>query len=116
MSKPLEQATRLLSALELMPLEKCTANAAEWRREIEDARRELIFTSALLGFRKLRSTDQLPDSDFLRFGTDGKQLSEGDLSVRLQEVIDSWPTWEKEKKRGGKKVYKKRSQAARRIR
>jgi hypothetical protein len=111
MSKPLEQATRLLSALELLPLEKCTSDAEEWRQEIEDARRELIFTSALLGFRKLRRAQGLPDADPLRFGTTGKRLSGSDLSARLESVINQWPTWEKEKKRAWKKTHKKRRKA-----
>ena len=80
------EVVRLLSALELLPLEKCTSDAAGWRRDIEDA------------IRDLRSTAMPPD-DPLRYDVDGTLLSKGELGTRLQIIIDSWPSWEKEKKR-----------------
>ncbi len=81
---------RLLSALELLPLEDCTSDAAEWRRDIEDAIREL-------------RGGGLPPDDPLRY--DGSELvSEERLQRRLQIIIDSWPSWEKEKKRYGRKA------------
>ena len=94
MSKPLKQAIRLLSALELLPLEKCTSDAAEWRQEIAEAIREL-------------RGGGLPADDPLRY-QDGKLVSEERLQRRLQTIIDSWPSWEEEKKRyARKKVYQR---------
>jgi hypothetical protein len=91
MSKPLKQATRLLSALELLPLEKCTSDAAGWRQEIADAIRDL-------------RGGGLPADDPLRY-QDGKLVSEERLQRRLQIIIDSWPSWEKEKKRYGREKH-----------
>lgn len=88
------KAARLLSALELLPLEKCTPHAAEWRQEIEDVVRELRGRG-------------LPPDDPLRYDEKGELVSEERLGRRLQFIIDSWPSWEKEKKRyGRKKRYK----------
>ena len=91
MSKPLKQAIRLLSALELLPLEKCTSDAAEWRQEIADAIRDL-------------QGGGLPADDPLRY-QDGEPVSEERLQRRLQTIIDSWPSMKKEKKRGRKKFH-----------
>ena len=86
-------AIKLLSALELLPLEKCTSDAAEWRQEIADA------IAGLQG-------RGLPPDDPLRY-QDGEPVSEERLQRRLQTIIDSWPSWEKEEKRGRKKVYQR---------
>ena len=87
------KVVRLLSALELLPLEKCTSDAAEWRGDIEDAIRDLQGTA-------------MPPDDPLRYDVDGKLLSRERLNKKLQIIIDSWPSWEKEKKRHGRKsVY-----------
>jgi len=85
------KAIELLSALELLPLEKCTSDAAEWRQEIASVIRDLQATG-------------LPPDDPLRYDN-GKLVSEERLARRLQIAIDSWSSWEKEKKRGKKKVY-----------
>ena len=89
MAKDTANAIRLLSALELLPLEQCTSDAAEWRQEISNA------------IRDLRGTAMPPD-DPLRY-EDGKLLSREGLNRKLQGIIDSWPSWEKEKKRHGRK-------------
>jgi hypothetical protein len=86
------RAVRLLSALELLPLEKCAPDAAEWRQEIADTIRDLQATA-------------MPPDDPLRYDTDGKLLSREELNAKLDTIIDSWPSWEGEKKRGRKKVY-----------
>ena len=87
------RAIRLLSALELLPLEKCTSDAAEWRQEIADAIRDLQATA-------------MPADDPLRFGVNGELLSKKRLDRKLDVIIDSWPSWEKEKKRYARKeVY-----------
>jgi len=88
MAKDTANAVRLLSALELLPLEECTSDAAEWRQEIADAIRDL-------------RGGGLPADDPLRY-QDGKLVSEERLQRRLQIVIDSWLSWEKEKKRYGR--------------
>ena len=85
MAKDTASAIRLLSALELLPLEECTSDAAEWRQEIADA---------IAGLRG----GGLPPDDPLRY-EGGELVSEERLQRRLQIIIDSWPTWEKEKKR-----------------
>jgi hypothetical protein len=86
MAKDTANAIRLLSALELLPLEECTSDAAEWRRDIEDTIRDLQGTA-------------MPPEDPLRYDVDGTLLSKERLDRRLQMIIDSWPSWEKEKKR-----------------
>ena len=91
MAKDTANAIRLLSALELLPLEKCTSDAAEWRQEIADA------------IRDLRGRG-LPADDPLRY-QDGKLVSPERLQRRLQIIIDSWPSPQEEKKRGREKVY-----------
>ena len=98
MAKDTVSAIRLLSALELLPLEECTSDAVEWRQEIADA------------IRDLRGRG-LPDDDPLRYDK-GKLVSEERLQGRLQVIIDSWPSWaqmsDREKKNyGRKKRYSK---------
>ena len=87
------RAVKLLSALELLPLEKCTSDAAEWRQEIADVIGDL-------------QGGGLPADAPLRY-QDGEPVSEERLQRRLQTIIDSWPSWEKEEKRGSKKVYQR---------
>ena len=91
MARNTANAVRLLSALELLPLEDCTSDAAEWRRDIADAIREL-------------RGGGLPPDDPLRYDG-GELVSEERLQRRLQIIIDSWPSWEKEKKRYGRKKH-----------
>ena len=71
-------AIKLLSALELLPLEKCTSDAAEWRQEIADAIRDL-------------RGGGLPADDPLRFDRYGRRLSKEKLDRKLKMIIDSWP-------------------------
>ena len=92
MAKDTANAIRLLSALELLPLEKCTSDAAEWRQEVADAIRELQATA-------------MPPDDPLRYAADGERLGKRELDARLQLIIDSWPSMKKEKKRGRKKFH-----------
>jgi len=92
MAKDTASAIRLLSALELLPLEKCTLDAVEWRQEIADAIRDL-------------RGGGLPPDDPLRY-QDGVLVSEERLQRRLEIIIDSWPSWKKEKKHYARKeVY-----------
>ena len=92
MAKDTASAIRLLSALELLPLEKCTSDAVEWRQEIADAIRDL-------------RGGGLPPDDPLRY-QDGVLVSEERLQRRLEIIIDSWPSWAKEKKHYARKeVY-----------
>ena len=92
MAKDTANAIRLLSALELLPLEKCTSDAVEWRQDITDAIRELQATA-------------MPPDDPLRYDADGERLGKRELDARLQLIIDSWPSMKKEKKRGRKKFH-----------
>ena len=92
MAKDTANAIRLLSALELLPLEKCTSDAVEWRQDIRGAIRELQATA-------------MPPDDPLRYGVDGERLGKGEFDARLQLIIDSWPSMKKEKKRGTKTNY-----------
>ena len=92
MAKDTANAIRLLSALELLPLEKCTSDAAEWRQDIRGAIRELQATA-------------MPPDDPLRYDADGERLGKRELDARLQLIIDSWPSMKKEKKRGRKKFH-----------
>jgi len=91
-------AIKLLSALELLPLEKCTSDAAEWRQEIADAIADLQGRG-------------LPPDDPLRY-QDGKLVSEERYQRRLKIIIDSWPKWsqmsDRERKNYGRKeVYQR---------
>ena len=81
MAKDTANAIRLLSALELLPLEKCTPDAAEWRQEIADVIRDLQGRG-------------LPADDPLRY-QDGVLVSEERFQRRLKIIIDSWPNWAK---------------------
>jgi len=93
------KAIELLSALELLPLEKCTSDAAEWRQEIADVIRDL-------------RGGGLPPDDPLRYDK-GKLVSEERLQRRLQVIVDSWPSWaqmsDREKKNYGRKKHYSRS-------
>jgi hypothetical protein len=94
MAKDTANAIKLLSALELLPLEKCTSDAAEWRQEIADAIADLQGRG-------------LPADDPLRY-QDGKLVSEERFQRRLDIIIDSWPKWsqmsDKERKDYGRKA------------
>ena len=92
MAKDTANAIRLLSALELLPLEKCTSDAAEWRQDIANAIRELQATA-------------MPPDDPLWYGADGERLSRVEFDARLQMIIDSWPSMKKEGERGRKKAH-----------
>ena len=92
MAKDTANAIRLLSALELLPLEKCTSDAAEWRQDIANAIRELQATA-------------MPPDDPLWYGVDGERLSRVGFDARLQMIINSWPSMKQEEKRGRKKAH-----------
>jgi hypothetical protein len=98
MAKDTANAIRLLSALELLPLEKCTSDAAGWRQEIADAIRDL-------------RGGGLPADDPLRY-QDGVLVSEERYQRRLKIIIDSWPNWAQMSDRerynyGRKEVYQR---------
>ena len=97
------EVASLLSALVLLPLEECTSDAEEWREDIKKA------------IRRLRRGG-LPPDDPLRYDESGALLSKEGLGVKLQGIIDSWPSWEKEKSRGRTKNHKSYRKATRRIR
>ena len=94
MAKDTANAIRLLSALELLPLEKCTPDAAGWRQEIADVIADLQGRG-------------LPADDPLRY-QDGKLVSEERYQRRLKIIIDSWPKWsqmsDRERKNYGRKA------------
>ena len=92
MAEDTANAIRLLSALGLLPLERCTPDAVEWRQDITDAIRELQATA-------------MPPDDPLRYDASGERVSRKRFDRRLQLIIDSWPTWEKEKKRDRKELH-----------
>lgn len=85
------KVVRLLSALELLPLEECTPDAAGWRQDIADAIRDLQPTG-------------LPPDDPLRYDQGGNLVGEERLARRLETIINSWPSWAQEKKRYGRKA------------
>ena len=85
---------RVLAGLSMLPLEECTDHAAEWRRDLARA------------IEELDSTPRLPADDPLRFNSEGELLSKETLSAKLGDIIESWPSWEQEKKRyARKKTY-----------
>lgn len=102
---------RLLSALPLLSLERCTHNADEWRSSIHEAQDDLALWWLETQHRELEFSDlatkevapTLPPDDPIRVGKDGKLLSDDELSQKLQDIIDSWPSWEKEKKKRARK-------------
>jgi len=92
----MSSAERVLKGLLLLPLDRVTDHAESWREDIEDALEEL-------GARR-----GLPRNDPLRYRADGSRLTREELDTKLQMIIDSWPSWEKEKaKHGRRKAYKK---------
>tara|TARA_R110000765_G_scaffold354736_2_gene444925 strand:+ start:562 stop:852 length:291 start_codon:yes stop_codon:yes gene_type:complete len=92
MAKDTANAVRLLSALELLPLEECTPDAAEWRRDIADVIRDLQGTA-------------MPPDDPLRYGEDGLLLSPEDLQAKLEMIVGSMTNWKEGRKRGRSKSY-----------
>ena len=87
MSEVNSKAVRLLAALELLPLEDISEHAEQWRLDIREAIKEL-------------RGGGLPPDDPLRY-QDGVPVSKERLDRRLKIVIDSWPSFEEEKKRYG---------------
>jgi|TARA_R110000751_G_scaffold91327_1_gene179336 hypothetical protein len=75
------KAVRLLSALDLMPLEEISEDAEQWRQDIREA------------IEELRGPIGLPANDPLRYDEDGALVSRERLERRLDIIIDSWPTF-----------------------
>ena len=73
------KAVRLLTALELLPLEDISEHAEQWRRDIREAIQEL-------------DARGLPADDPLRY-QDGELVSEERFQRRLGIIINSWPKW-----------------------
>ena len=85
---------RVLAGVSMLPLERCTDHAAEWKRDLARA------------IEELDSTPRLPADDPLRFNSEGELLSKETLSAKLGDIVESWPSWEQEKKRyARKKTY-----------
>ena len=85
MAKDTANAIRLRSALELLPLEECTPDAAEWQQEIAAA------------IRELRGAEMPPD-DPLRYGEDGLLLSPEDFQAKLEMIVDSMTSWKEDRR------------------
>jgi hypothetical protein len=75
------KAVRLLTALELMPLEDISEDAEQWRQDIREA------------IEELEGPTGLPADDPLRYDEDGNLITRERLERRLQTIIDSWPTF-----------------------
>jgi len=73
------KAVRLLTALELLPLEDISEHAEQWRQDIREAIQEL-------------HGGGLPADDPLRY-QDGELVSEERYQKRLGIIINSWPSW-----------------------
>jgi hypothetical protein len=73
------KAVRLLTALELLPLEDISEHAEQWRQDIREAIQEI-------------HGGGLPADDPLRY-QDGKLVSEERYQRRLGIIINSWPSW-----------------------
>jgi hypothetical protein len=73
----IDQAVRVLRAMELLPLEDCTTDAEEWRQEIEMAIHGLVGHG-------------LDMADPLRFNEVGDRLSRKRLEAKLDGLIQSW--------------------------
>jgi hypothetical protein len=85
MAKDTANAIRLLTALELLPLEDISEHAEQWRQDIRETIQEL-------------HDGGLPADDPLRY-QDGELVSEERYQKRLGIIINSWPSWGKEEKR-----------------
>ena len=83
----LDHAMRVLARLSMLPLEELTEHAPSWRADIARA------------IEDLDETPRLPKNDPLRFDAEGKRLTEEQLHAKLDMIIESWPSWEEEKKR-----------------
>tara|TARA_R110000765_G_scaffold228478_1_gene332127 strand:+ start:169 stop:411 length:243 start_codon:yes stop_codon:yes gene_type:complete len=75
------QVVKLLTALELMPLEDISEDAEAWREEIREA------------ILELERPTGLPAGDPLRYDEDGALVSRERLERRLDIIIGSWPTF-----------------------
>lgn len=92
------EVAELLEVLELVPFEDCVD------AELAATLRERIATS----ITELRGRYGLSATDPLLFGEDGNRLEPKELDVKLETIIQSWPSWQKENKRYGRqKRYKK---------
>lgn len=89
-------ALRVLRGIELLPLERITGCAEEWRRDLARV------------IRELDNRPRMRDDDPLLFDANGDRLPEAQLQKKLDSIIDSWPSWSEEKKRYARKAtYKK---------
>ena len=75
------KAVRLLTALELMPLEDISEDAEQWRQDIREA------------IQEIEGPTGLPADDPLRYDEDGVLVSRERLERRLDIIIGSWPTF-----------------------
>ena len=75
------KAVRLLTALELMPLEEISEDAEQWRQDIREA------------IQEIEGPTGLPADDPLRYDEDGNLVSRERLERRLDIIIGSWPTF-----------------------
>jgi hypothetical protein len=89
-------ALRVLRGIELLPLERITGCAEEWRRDLARV------------IRELDNRPRIRDDSPLRFDAKGDRLTSGELHRKLDRIIAGWPSWEEEKKYyARKKAYKK---------
>tara|TARA_R110000764_G_scaffold121587_3_gene209267 strand:+ start:4483 stop:4767 length:285 start_codon:yes stop_codon:yes gene_type:complete len=81
---PHQKAVRLLTAIELMPLEDISEDAEQWRDEIRAAIDTLQAAT-------------MPVDDPLRYGIDGELLSEVAFQARLETIVNSMTTWREDR-------------------
>ena len=84
MALVIEDTVRLLMEFDLMPIEKCVSedDAADIRKSIQN----LIIRLENRG---------LPPNDPLRYHETGRRLSERELSIKLEQIIQGWASWRK---------------------
>jgi hypothetical protein len=71
-------ALRVLRGIELLPLERITGCAEEWRRDLARV------------IRELDNRPRMRDDDPLFFDANGDRLSKTAFHRRLDRIIDSW--------------------------
>jgi len=82
----IEDTVKILMEFDLMPIEKCVSDddAAAIRESIKS----LIIRLENRG---------LPPNDPLRYHETGRRLGDRELSIKLEQIIQGWPSWIKYK-------------------
>ena len=86
MALVIEDTVKILMEFDLMPIEKCVSE--EDASAIRESIQNLIIRLENKG---------LSPNDPLRYHETGRRLGERELSIKLEQIIQGWPSWSKYK-------------------